>query len=261
MDTEFTKLPIYSYDYNKIENFCLAQRESLIQEDVGLILGVLRGGGVPALMLSQMLSIPVDFLYYNREHSIVEIKNQEVFQKIKECITTNKKILLVEDIAGVGYTLLNCYNYLLSLVKEKSLIKTFTLVYHGNSRMKPHYYKDFSNLRSVLPWEKYITSQLCFDDFIQTGEALLKDQIYKKIVSISDNKSLALSINSSIKIDYKLYYNENLDSILNEIRTIGPEEIYCNNDELISTILDKFPFIIIYKTINQKRYRIDSVDE
>lgn len=61
MDIKFTKLPIYSYDYNKIETFCLSKREELINDNIGLILGVLRGGGVSALIISQMLSLPVDF--------------------------------------------------------------------------------------------------------------------------------------------------------------------------------------------------------
>ena len=62
MDPEFSTFPIYFYDYNEIETFCLAKREQLVEARVGMILGVLRGGGIPALMLSQMLGVPVDFI-------------------------------------------------------------------------------------------------------------------------------------------------------------------------------------------------------
>lgn len=261
MDTTFTSLPIYSYDYNKIETFCLSQKDILMKDNIGLILGVLRGGAVPALMLSQMLSLPVDFLYYDRTNAQVDIKNKEIFQKINQCIEKNQTILLVEDIAGVGHTLLNCYNYLVSLTKNESLIKVLTLVYHGNSRMKPHYYQDFSNMRSVLPWEKYITSQLCFDDFIQVGEALLEDKIYKKTILIDTDEPHSIFVKEKWQIDFHLNYSDGINTILEQIKKIGPEEVYCNNDIMIANILEQFPFIIVYKIVNQKRYRIDLCDE
>ena len=259
MDTEFSRFPIYFYGYNEIETFCLSQREQLAREGTGLILGILRGGGVPALMLSQMLGIPVDFVYYDRRQARAEIKNKEVFELVNSCIKESKKILLVEDIAGVGHTLENCYDYLLSMVKDKSFIKVLALVRHENSRTKADYCKDCSAVRAILPWERYVTSRQCLDDFVMTGEALIDDQRYKKTLAIND-PAIPLNLKHDWKVDCHLEHDGDHASILRAIETIGPEEIYCNNDPLISLVLMKFPFITIYKIIDKKRYRISSFD-
>jgi hypoxanthine phosphoribosyltransferase len=259
MDTAFSRIPVYFYGYSDIETFCLSKRERLAQEGVGLILGILRGGAIPAVMLSQMLGIPVDFVYYNRWEARAEIKNGEVFDFINSCIREGKKILLVEDVAGIGYTLVNCYDYLLSFVKEKSLIKVLVLVHHKNSRTKADYSKDCSSFHAVLPWERYVTSRRCMTEFARVGEALIEDQRYKKTLAIND-PAIPLDLKNEWKVDCHLEYNGNFRLILDAIQDIGPEEIYCNNESLIDLIFDKLPFAIIYKIINKKRYRISPFD-
>ncbi|MDR3097883.1 MAG: hypothetical protein LBV73_12515 [Paraburkholderia sp.] len=259
MDTEFSRFPVYFYGYNEIETFCLSQKEQLLQEDIGLILGILRGGGIPALMLSQMLGVPVDFIHYNRRGARAEIKNHEAFDLINFCTREGKKILLVEDIAGVGYTLINCHDYLRSLVKNKSLIKVLALVHHENSRTKADYSKDCSAVRAILPWERYITSSQCLDEFAKTGEALIDDQRYKKTLAVND-PAIPLTLKNEWRIDYHFEFDGDHHSAIDFIQSSGPEEIYCNNETIISIILGKFPFIIVYKTIGQKRYRINLLD-
>jgi hypoxanthine phosphoribosyltransferase len=259
MDTAFSRFPVYFYDYNEIETFCLSQRQQLVQENVGLILGVLRGGGIPALMLSQMLGVPVDFVHYDRREESAEIKNEEVFDLINACIKEGKKILLVEDMAGVGYTLINCHDYLLSLVKDESLIKVLALVHHENSRTKADYYKDCSAVRAILPWERYVTGQLCLDEFVRSGKALVDDQRYKKSLAIND-ASTPLNLKHEWNVDYHLEHHGDCGQTLSVIQTIGPEEVYCNNDSLISLILSKFPFIIAYKIINNRKYKVSALD-
>ena len=259
MDTEFSKFPVYFYGYSEIETFCLSQRERLVQEGVGLILGVLRGGGIPALMLSQMLGIPVDFVYYDRREARPEIKNNEVLDLINACVKERKKILLVEDIAGVGRTLVNCYEYLLSLVEDKSLIKVFALVHHEGSRAKPDYYKDCSGIRAVLPWERYVTGRLCLSDFVKVGEALIDDQRYKKTLVIDDPVA-PLDLRPEWMVDYRLKFDGDRESMLNRIKDIGPEEVYCNIDPLVSVVIKEFPFIVPYRVVDKKRYRMSSLD-
>jgi hypoxanthine phosphoribosyltransferase len=259
MDTTFSRFPVYFYGYNDIETFCLSQRERLAQEGVGLILGVLRGGAIPALMLSQMLGIPVDFVYYNREEARAEIKNEEVFDFINSCVKEGKRILLVEDVAGMGYTLVNCHDYLLSFVKDKSLIKVLALVHHKDSRAKADYSKDCSSFHAVLPWERYVTSRLCRDEFARVGRALIDDQRYKKTLAINDPE-IPLYLKNEWRVDCYLEYNGNYRLTLDAIQDIGPEEIYCNNESLIDLIFGELPFAIIYKIINKKRYRISTFD-
>jgi hypoxanthine phosphoribosyltransferase len=259
MDTRFATFPIYFYGYNEIETFCLSKREPLLQQDIGLILGILRGGGIPALMLSQMLGVPVDFVYYNRREAKAEIKNKEAFDLIDSCIKQGKKILLTEDVAGAGHTLVNCHDYLQSFVKDKSLIQVLVLVQHENSRAKADHYKDCSSVRAILPWERYVTGRVCLDEFLRTGEALFDDQRYKRTLAIDDPLT-PLRLKHEWRVDYHLEYDGDHHLIMAAIHTIGPEEIYCNNESLIDLISKKFPFVIVYKITNQMRYRIIPID-
>jgi hypoxanthine phosphoribosyltransferase len=259
MDTKFATFPIYFYGYNEIETFCLSKREQLAQENIGLILGILRGGGIPALMLSQMLGAPVDFIYYDRREAKAEIKNKQAFDLVESCIEQGKKILLTEDIAGAGYTLVNCHNYLRSFVKDTSLIKVLVLVHHENSRAKADHYKDCSSIRAILPWERYVTGRACLDEFLRTEEALSGDQCYKMTLAV-DDPSAPLNLKNEWRVNYHLEHNGDPHLTLSAIQTIGPEEIYCNNELLIDLISQKFPFAILYKIINQKRFRINSFD-
>lgn len=259
MNTGLSTLPVYFYSYGEIETFCLSKREQLSRENVGFIIGVLRGGGIPALMLSQMLGIPVDFLHYNRREARVEIANTSALDSINLCIKEGKRVLLVEDVAGVGYTLVNCYDYLLTLVKDRSLIKTLTLVHHENSRATPDHYRDCSAVRAVLPWERYITGHEFMDDFSTVKQAPIGDRHYKKTLAI-DNPNHPLDLSRRWKIDHHLQYDGNERMTMGIIRTIGPEEVYCNTESLIDSMLNKLPFITVYKTINRKRYRISALD-
>ncbi|HEX7683483.1 MAG TPA: phosphoribosyltransferase family protein [Trinickia sp.] len=259
MDPEFSTFPIYFYDYNEIETFCLAKREQLVEARVGMILGVLRGGGIPALMLSQMLGVPVDFIHYDRGRARADIRNPEALASIGACVKEGKKILLVEDIAGVGRTLVNCYEYVLSLVEDETRIEVLTLVHHENSRAKPHHYKDCSAVRAILPWERYVTGRSCLDDFMKTGEALLDDRRYKKTLAI-DDPNAPLTLKDEWVVDRRLTFDGDCGVILDAVRAIGPEEIYCNNERLIALILGSLPFVVVYKVIDRKRYRICALD-
>ncbi|QGZ58928.1 phosphoribosyltransferase [Paraburkholderia acidiphila] len=259
MDTEFSRLPVYFYGYDAIETFCLSKRAQLIQENVGLILGILRGGAIPALMLSQMLGLPVDFVHYDRREAKAEINNRKVFDLVDSCVKERKKILLVDDVAGVGYTLANCRDYLLSFIKDESLIRVLTLVHHASSRTKSDYCKDCSSVHAILPWERYVTSHQCQDDFVKAQAALVDDQRYKKTLAI-DDANYPLNLKQEWRVDCHLAFNGGYRSTMDAIRTVGPEEIYCNNESLIGAILKEFPFSIIYKTIDHKRYRISSFD-
>lgn len=259
MNTEFSRLPVYFYGYDDIETFCLSKREQLVRENTGLILGILRGGAIPALMLSQMLGLPVDFVHYDRREARAEINNQKVFALVDACIEQGKTILLVDDVAGVGYTLANCYEYLLSFVKDESLIRVLTLVHHADSRTEADHYKDCSSVHAILPWERYVTSRQCFDDFVKAEAALLEDQRYKKTLAIDDS-AYPLNPRQEWRVDSRLEFTGDHHSLLQTIETVGPEEIYCNNECLIKVLLKAFPFSIIYKTINNKRYRIIALD-
>ncbi|WP_233886720.1 phosphoribosyltransferase [Paraburkholderia flagellata] len=259
MNTEFTRLPVYFYGYDDIETFCLSKREQLVQENVGLILGILRGGAIPALMLSQMLGLPVDFVHYDRQEARAEINNKKVFELVDACIKEGKRILLVDDVAGVGHTLANCHDYLLSFVKDESFIRVLTLVHHANSRTEAHHCKDCSSVHAVLPWERYVTSRQCLDDFVKAEAALLEDQHYKKTLAIDDS-AYPLNLKEEWRVDCRVEFNGDYHSVMDAVRTVGPEEIYCNNESLISAILSESPFVIVYKTINQRRFRISSFD-
>ena len=197
-------------------------------------------------------------IFYPQKNAKI-LNNDEALGLIQSCINERRKILLVDDIAGTGYTLANCHEYLLSFVKDKSLIKVLTLVHHKNSRTKADYYKDCSAVRAILPWERYVTSRVCFDDFVKTGEALIRDQCYKKTLAIND-PNFPLILADEWKINHYLEYDGDDASLLDTVQIIGPEEIYCNSESLINLIIERLPFVIFYKINDSKRYRIIPLD-
>ena len=96
-------------------------------DEIGAIYGLPRGGLPIAVSLSHRLNLPLLMNYYDRK------------------VVTNKKILVVDDIADTGQTLEDFDN-------EHNIICTFH--YHKQSLVKPNYYvEEKGDDWIVYPWE------------------------------------------------------------------------------------------------------------
>ena len=97
-------------------------------DNIGAIYGLPRGGLPIAVELSHRLDLPLLMNYYDRK------------------VVTDKKILVVDDIADTGNTLKDFGN-------KHNII--CTLLYHQQSIVKPDYYvEEKGDKWIVYPWEE-----------------------------------------------------------------------------------------------------------
>lgn len=133
-------------DYNAIS----LRAESLATEIKsanfeGLVI-ILRGGSFAGIHLAFITGLPYYFLRYDRLTTTPEWVGN---------LPTEKRLLLCEDFAGMGQTLINSKKF---LTDQGYDVSTFVVCKDRLSASVPDYYcfdLQESNARFVLPWERY----------------------------------------------------------------------------------------------------------
>ena len=121
---EFISWEQYQY---AIDRMVLYYKQSTRISECGAVYGLPRGGLPIAVSLSHKLDLPLLMNYYDRK------------------IVTDKKILVVDDIADTGNTLKDFDN-------DHNLL--FTIHYHSQSVTKPDFWVwDKKDKWIVYPWE------------------------------------------------------------------------------------------------------------
>jgi len=111
-------------------------------DNIGAIYGLPRGGLPIAVELSHRLNLPLLMNYYDRK------------------VVTDKKVLVVDDIADTGNTLKDFDN-------ENNVI--CTLHYHQQSVVKPNYYVEEKGDRWIVyPWEEKDSKEV--QDYLKVEE-------------------------------------------------------------------------------------------
>ena len=131
---------------------------SRINKKYNVIIGINRGGLVPSVLLSQVTKI---------RHGVTTIESYQGHNKIKKCkvsyhvsmignLDKKSKILLVDDIADSGHSLIEVMKILKSLGCKEGNIDTATLHYKIQSKFKPTFYgKKVPNYDWLnYPWER-----------------------------------------------------------------------------------------------------------
>ena len=141
--------------WRDVEEGCLKIAEMIRDdgEDIDLIVGVLRGGWVPARLLS-------DYLGVNRIGA-VEVKfYRGVGDRMERPVITqplvvdahNKTVLVVDDVADTGKTL-NIVTSFLSLYGPRKIL-TATLYVKPWSIIRPDYYAYETDAWIIFPWDR-----------------------------------------------------------------------------------------------------------
>jgi len=124
------------------------------------IIGVTRGGWVPAMNLSDLLGIK-DLLALKVEHwGITATETGKAELKFPLNIDlSGKKILLVDDLTDTGESIKLCIDHIRGLNPEE--IKTATLMHKIRSKFEPDFYAErIEEWRWIIfPWN--ITEDLC----------------------------------------------------------------------------------------------------
>ena len=112
--------------------------------DIDLIIGVSRGGLVPANNISHMLNIPLVPISYSSKQGKGDNKNHD--NVLPHC--TDKKILIVDDIADSGYTLQELKDH----YQTNNIVVTSALYYKNrtDSTIIPDFY--WKEIPEDSPW-------------------------------------------------------------------------------------------------------------
>jgi hypoxanthine phosphoribosyltransferase len=132
-------------DYNRMEAWLLAQVGYVQALNPVCIIGLLRGGSFPAVVLSQATDIPVAFMRYHR------VTGQVSWDTMQPLPAHGQRVLLCEDFAGSGFTLLRCKEW---LEQRGCAVCVLTLVYDELSRLQPDRAMDMRGQKTIFPWER-----------------------------------------------------------------------------------------------------------
>jgi hypoxanthine phosphoribosyltransferase len=148
-ETEF-EVPSWNEIYAMLLSQAEKIRRSGFKPDV--IVGVTRGGWVPARVLSDLLEIPelatvrVEFYL-----GVAETRNTPVLTQAASAVMKDKKALLVDEIADTGKSLQLTKEHLLQ--QGATEVRIATMYYKPFSVTKPDYYETETRRWVVFPWD------------------------------------------------------------------------------------------------------------
>lgn len=124
--------------------------QSGFQPDI--VLGVCRGGWIPARILSDLLGNPnLANIKAECYKFIGEATDQPVITQCLSAEVRSKTVLIVDEVADSGRTLKLVADH----VKERGAreVKTATLYYKPGSILKPDYFEKKTSFWIVFPWD------------------------------------------------------------------------------------------------------------
>lgn len=201
--------PVTIITYEQLDLWIASLQQSLLAENFVYVIGILRGGAPLALMASHAIGVPIVFLRYTRA------TREVAWDSSLALPPAGSKVLVCEDIAGRGFTLLDCVAFL----KNKSLaVKTLTAAYDALSRLKPDYGIDARGYFASFPWERHAYTDAYRADWRKTQAgrhgSLKEDHEYA---------AFAIDLDGILLPDIPAdQYDRNLEVALNERDNLAP---------------------------------------
>jgi hypoxanthine phosphoribosyltransferase len=177
--------------WNKICDMLLSQAEKIRQSSFkpDVIVGVTRGGWVPARVLSDLLGVP-DFVTVRVEFylGVTETRNEPVLIQGVSAAVTGKKVLIVDDVADTGKSLQLAREHVLQ--QGATEVKIATVYRKPWSVIKPDYYETETSCWVVFPLETKETIRKIVE---KHGDKKAIDMETAKLVKAGLSKQLAES--------------------------------------------------------------------
>jgi hypoxanthine phosphoribosyltransferase len=177
--------------WNKICDMLLSQAEKIRQSSFkpDVIVGVTRGGWVPARVLSDLLGVP-DFATVRVEFylGVTETRNEPVLIQGVSAAVTGKKVLIVDDVADTGKSLQLAREHVLQ--QGATEVKIATVYRKPWSVIKPDYYETETSCWVVFPLETKETIRKIVE---KHGDKKAIDMETAKLVKAGLSKQLAES--------------------------------------------------------------------
>ena len=138
--------PILALTYDQIDQWIASLQPRLAAQRYACAVGILRGGGPLALMVSHAVGVPTAFLRYERATRTV------TWDSSIPVPAAGSKVLVCEDIAGAGNTLDDCIAFL----RGRGLdVMTLVAGFDDLSRIQPDYGLDARGYFVLFPWERH----------------------------------------------------------------------------------------------------------
>lgn len=162
MNGEVSSVIIYSHNdfLEGIDSISRQVERSDFEPD--LIVGIVRGGSVPAVYLSHRLNVPVQMVHWNTRDSVKWGKESNCWIP-DEIMENGFKVLIVDDIVDGGDTIRELLaDWQTSVVGVGNLpvdnIRICSMIYNTSQSVKPHFYHQtidrIDDQRWVIfPWE------------------------------------------------------------------------------------------------------------
>ena len=141
--------------WDNIESSCEFVRNKMVKDNYhpDVIIGLLRGGVIPARILADYFNILVDFFAIDvKMYDGMGIKKEKaIIRSFHFDIPEEKRLLVVDDIWDSGKTM----EAILTVLKGRN-VKTATLLWRKSAEKKPDYYGDSvgDGIWTIFPWEK-----------------------------------------------------------------------------------------------------------
>jgi hypoxanthine phosphoribosyltransferase len=178
---------IISWDqiYSLLLKLAEAVRKSGFEPEV--IVGVSRGGWIPARIMSDLLETPklanVTTEFYV---GVAETKHEPTIAQPVSLPVKDKKVLVVDDVTDTGESLKLVKSHLKNQLASE--IKIATIYYKPWSVIVPHYYEKETRCWIVFPWEQKETVKKTAERFRDKGRTV--EDAKEKLISSGLNREL-----------------------------------------------------------------------
>ncbi|MEX3931972.1 phosphoribosyltransferase [Paraburkholderia phymatum] len=230
------KKPVLPLTYEQLDHWIDSLQPALLEERFAAAVGILRGGAPLALMASHAIGVPVAFLSYDRRARHV------TWDSAQPLPPPGSKVLLCEDIAGRGFTLVDCIAF---LEQHGLIVKTLTGAFDEISRIRPDYANDASGFFALFPWEREAYTDDYREDWLKvesgSAERMAQDHEYA---------TYAIDLDGILLPDVPLSrYDEDLSAALNERDALLPFEILPDVDlEKVRAVITGRPHVDLNRT-------------
>jgi hypoxanthine phosphoribosyltransferase len=145
------------FSYDQISLWIESLAAELQAEPFTGVVGILRGGVFTAACVAFNTGVALYFMRYDRERQQAQWVGSP---------PPPGKLLVCEDVAGLGYTLVHCLELIQQTHPEHDVL---TLVSDDYSRLKPRWSLPFSGAQVILPWERHVQTRAQRTDWYQGG--------------------------------------------------------------------------------------------
>jgi hypoxanthine phosphoribosyltransferase len=177
------EVPSWNQIYGSLLNLSEAVRKSGFEAD--LIVGVSRGGWIPARIMSDLLgnlnlaNVTAEFYV-----GVAETRQEPSITQPVSASVDGKKVLVVDDLADTGKSLKLVTSHLKS--QGASEVRIAAIYYKPWSIIVPDYCEKETRHWIVFPWEQKETTKKIVEKFMDAGRTV--EQAKEKLISSGLNR-------------------------------------------------------------------------